>query len=153
MDIGHIRDRRVAHQPLEILPWRRADLIHCQPPPRVTCAEEGGDVDYTAHGHGSLEAVAMANDPVGHVATVAATSYPESIGVESATRQRGIQPSHDVLIVLAAPVLKDGMHEHSPIACPAPRVAEDNGIAACRQQLELQEKGIPIHKGWAAVNL
>src|SRR5471030_256154 len=107
---------------------------------RAVVADEIGDA---AQRHRGLESRGVAQNPVGHIAAVTSAGHAQPLGVHPRILfERRIHARHHVLIVHAAPIVRDAPLELLPVAGRSARIAEKNRPPLGRVDLELL---IPIH--------
>ena len=85
----------------------------------------------------ALEAVSVAQNPVGHVAAVAAAAGADAGLVHERQRLNVVHRLHDVGVDLAAPVGADLVHELLPPAGTAARVGRHHHVAGRGEQLHV----------------
>src|SRR2546425_6641142 len=95
----------------------------------VARAIVGNKIGNAAQRHRRFEAIRMAHNPVGHEAAIASAGDAHAVGVyPRISLQRRADTVHDVLIVLAAPLIDDAPFELLAVASRAARVREEHGI-------------------------
>ena len=102
---------------------------------------------------GSLEAVGMADHPVGHVAAVRTASDAQATGVNLRDlRQSGIRELHQILVIFLAPV-SPHVGVVVALAVRAVDVGKEDKVALACPDLHLVEKGRPVNCLWPAVDI
>src|SRR5690606_35590067 len=128
---AHVGNGRLPQVVLGVFPGRLAGAPDAVPPvPAVAGPEEGVAVGDRPHDAGCLEAVRVARDPGGHVAAVGAAGDAQALRVDPGEAgQGGVDPRHQVRIVVGAPVAADAGTEVLAVALAAPGIGVDDGDA------------------------
>src|SRR4029077_571497 len=105
-------------------------------------------------GDGGREPVALADDPVGHVAAVGPSAHAHAGGVDVAGAfDQLIDRAHQVQVVLPAPVTHDLAPEPLPVPVGPARVHIEDDVAHAGEDLELVEEAPAVLGARAAVDL
>src|SRR5580698_9433619 len=105
--------------------------------PQLLCRSVGGFwVEHAVVGDDALEAVGVAENPVGHVAAVAGSEGALAIFVDEGVGFFGVvEAEHEVGVGFAAPVSVDSVHEGLAVAGAAARVDHDDDVAVGGEEL------------------
>src|SRR6202043_3173403 len=97
--------------------------------------------------------VAVADDPVGHEAAVAAAHHAETLFIDITFLYNGVYTGQDVVGVFFGPLAAHRQGEVASIADAAARVGVEYNIAIGRQRVHFMDKTVAILRIWSAVNL
>src|SRR5438876_4689510 len=119
----HVSDRRHAPVTFYIVPRRRIQLIVGKDPANVARAEVRYQVRNTALGYRSSEAIGVANQPVRHKATIAATCNTHALLVDVAFSQQYIHACQNIQRVFFTPCSTHRQRKVPSIAAATPWVS------------------------------
>ena len=104
-------------------------------------------VERARHRDERLEAVRVARDPVHHVAAVGRARGADPFTVNVGQGDEVIQPLHDVLVALTAPILADRVHELLPESFAPVKVGDEDHVARRRECLHVPVRVPVIEEG------
>ena len=150
---GH-RQRRDRVEVLRFLPRAPAELDPRPLGPRDVAGEEQQPhVDDRAARERRLEAVGLADDPVGQVAAVRAAGHPEPLGVGQPVGDRLVHAGQHVGHRPVAPVAEVGAVERLAVALGPARVRGQHRDPGAREDLPLEHRRVTVERVRAAVDL
>src|SRR5438876_3937125 len=154
LHVREVGERRMRAELLRVAPRRRITHLVLPEVPADIARPERADVvaDAPLRDRG-LEALGVADDPVGHEPAVAAAGHVEPLRVDPTEAERVIDAGHEVLVVLAAPVADAGSDEPIAVGMAPAGVHEEHPVATTGEQLELVEEGVAVRAVRAAMDL
>jgi hypothetical protein len=150
LDVGQRRELPVS---LDLVARRALELALAEPRADVAGPVERHEVGEAAHRDRRFEPLGVPDDPVRHVAAVAAASDAQPIGVHIRPLDHEVGRRHQILVVQVAPAAGNLGAELLAVPLAPPRIGVQHVVPLRGEHLKLVEERVPIERVRTAVNL